>query len=90
MTKDETIKLATLIQQVKDVKDDTASINKHLSTLNGAVSETVVKLAKAEEIAKQACEKSNDNRGYIDKLVIAILASSASAVIALIIAIVKG
>ncbi len=88
MTKQETVQLVTLMEQVKNIKEDTDKIIKHQEYQNGKISETMVKLAKTAEIAKESKKCVVDCRKYVDKLVIAVIGASATAVISLIVAIV--
>jgi hypothetical protein len=52
------------------------------------IEETNIKIAKTEEIAKESKKSVVDCRKYVDKLVIAVIGASATAVISLIVAIV--
>lgn len=68
---DMAISMATIEERVKVLP----SMDKHLGRLNGSISETNVKLASTTEIAKAADKKSDNNRRYLDKLTIALIAA---------------
>ena len=55
-------------------------IEKHLRELNGAISDTIAKLAKTEQISKNSNNKADSNRHYLDKLTIAVIGAIITAV----------
>jgi len=92
-----------LIMNTEDTKNLLASVNRidqHLLTLNGKVNDTMVKLAKAEEIAKTAILKAEkaevcdgETNKRIDSWVRGTIVASIgaiSAVVAALFALVKG
>jgi len=60
MTKAETIQIATLIQQVKDIKEDTAQIIKHQEGQESKILDTIRATEAAKVIAKAAKEKADE------------------------------
>ena len=76
MTKAETTQIATLIQQFKDIKDDTTTIITHQQYQNGKLAEASLAIEKAREIAKSAeckastaCTEIDDYKKENDKKV---------------------
>lgn len=89
MTQKENEMLAVLVERVNNIKGDTEEIKNYQQCQNGKISETMVKLAKTDEIAKEAQQSVINCRKYIDKVIVGVIGSAASAVIALIIALVN-
>ena len=88
MTQKEKEMLAVVVERLENVKQDTEEIKQHQQYQNGKISDTMIKLAKTDEIAKESKASAVDCRKYVDKLVIAVIGASATAVISLIVAIV--
>ena len=84
MTKEETKTLAVVVERLDGVKEDTQGIMKRLDTLNGTVKDTCIKLAKTEEIAKDANRKADNNNKNIIGLYLAVIAIGAGVIAALV------
>jgi len=67
--------LLALIARVDERTKIIPEINKHLSELNHHIEATNVKLAKTDELAKGANTRAENNRHYMDKMTIAVMAS---------------
>lgn len=60
MTKQETVQLVTLIEQVRNIKEDTDKIIKHQEYQNGKLAEATLAIEKAREIAASADVKAEE------------------------------
>jgi len=68
-----------ILFRVDEAVKDIPKIKDHLKEINGTVRDTCVKIARNEEIAKDARETASSNRKYIDKIIIAVIAASVAA-----------
>ena len=84
MTKEETKTLAVVVERLEGLKEDTQEIKTHLKTLNGKVNDTCIKLAKTDEIAKDANKKADNNNKNIIGLYLAVIAIGAGVIAALV------
>jgi len=63
--------------------------NGNIGSALKSIEETNIKIAKTDEIARESQKASLDLRKYVDKLVVAVIGTLATAVISLIIAILQ-
>ena len=97
MTKELTIKeqLGIIVNKQENMATDISSIYGEFKALNGSLRTTMIELAATTEVAKTAqkmAEKANEaaiqnpreNRRYMDKITIAVITSSAAAMVAII------
>lgn len=93
MTQAEMTKLEKSITGIETavsyIGQDITEIKKQFTDLNGSVKETMVKLAKTTEVAKNAQESASDCRKYIDKITIAVIGSIITAIASIVCAVIK-
>jgi NurA-like 5'-3' nuclease len=59
MTFEETAKIATLIQQVRDIKEDTLEIKRHLEEQSNKIEDTILAVETSRIISKHAQDKAD-------------------------------
>ena len=62
----------TILARIDERTKVLPEMREHLAKLNDSISATNIKLAKTDEIAKNANSKADNNRRYLDKATIAI------------------
>ena len=73
LTPKESMMMATMVERVNNIREDTKSIIKHQEEQKSEISDTIAKLAKTEAIAKSADKKAGINQRWTWGLVLAII-----------------